>query len=52
LIGYIVKTAALGGARAVFNFNKENCPILLGYQVNLADFGLPIAIDNFKTLLS
>jgi len=51
LASYIFKTAALGLARPIFNFYEKDNVISLSNNINLADFGLPIPINNLKTLL-
>jgi hypothetical protein len=51
LAGNIFKAAALSDTGAVFNFNEENHVIFLSYDIDLTDFGLPVAANNLESLL-
>jgi hypothetical protein len=51
LAGNVFKTAALCLAGPVFYFDKIYNPAFLGDNINLANPGLPVAVNNFKTLM-
>jgi hypothetical protein len=47
----ILKTATLGSARTVFNFNKIYGLFLLSNDINFANFSFPITVNDLKPLL-
>jgi hypothetical protein len=44
-------TVALGSLAAVLNFYEINHTLFFSHDIDFADFGLPVASNNFKAFL-